>query len=124
MDSSSPSAPPFWALPEVFECLEAGEAATMLGDLVEAFRSDTARRLSNLRNAIATADLSRVRAEAHSIKGSARQMGAEALAVACQEIESGVNQSAILPPAARIDHLEVCFANACNAMSEYAGGIT
>jgi chemotaxis protein histidine kinase CheA len=120
MDSS---APPMWALPEVFECLEAGEASVLLDDLVEAFRSDTASRLATLRIAIAAGDLARVRAEVHSIKGSARQMGAEALAAACLEIETAIAHSAALPLPGRIDHLEVCFSTACSAMSTYAGSL-
>jgi histidine phosphotransfer protein HptB len=113
---------PAWVLPELFEGMEPAETASILAELIESYRTDTAQRLSKLRSAAARGDLATVRAEAHSIKGSSRQLGAEALATACQEIELEILR---MPPdllAERLSRLEDHYLSACSAMASYAIG--
>ena len=57
-----------------------------LTELIDAFKTDTETRLQRIRAALEIADVARLRSEAHTITGSARQIGAEALAEVCQQI--------------------------------------
>jgi len=58
-----------------------------LAELIDTFKTDTETRLQRIRAALETADVAGVRSEAHTIRGSARQIGAVALAEACQQLE-------------------------------------
>ena len=63
-----------WHLPEtLMEFEEAGECSVVL-ELIDSFQTDTASRLERLHNAVARFDAATVKAEAHSVRGSARQM--------------------------------------------------
>ena len=59
----------------------------LITELIQAFRSDAMGRIQRIQGAVAAGDFSRIRAEAHAIKGSARQVGADAVADRCQELE-------------------------------------
>jgi HPt (histidine-containing phosphotransfer) domain-containing protein len=73
-----------WHLPETLrESEEAGDNSIVL-ELIDSFQNDTASRCERLQGAVARCDAARVKAEAHSMPGSARQMGAETLADLCQ----------------------------------------
>src|ERR1019366_1156416 len=79
-----------WHLPETLrEMEEAGDDSIVL-ELIAFFQDDTASRIERLHAAVARLDAPTVKAEAHAMRGSARQMGAEALADLCQTIEAGV----------------------------------
>lgn len=112
---SFPPPPPVWTLPDIFQCLEESDAGDSLVELVESFRSDSDSRLARLREALHTGDLERACAEAHSLKGSAHQMGAEALAAECLAIEREIAGSQA-PTASRIDRFQDCLTAACDAM--------
>ena len=56
-------------------------------ELVEAFVSDGARRMDKLKQAAEGPDLEQIRSEAHGLKGSCRNLGANALADVCADIE-------------------------------------
>jgi HPt (histidine-containing phosphotransfer) domain-containing protein len=122
MNTQPPSTAEVWSLPEIFEGMEPDEASSMLRELLEAYRTDTAARLDKLRSAAAAGDLATVRAEAHSVKGSSRQVGAEALAAACQEIELGVRSMSSEWLAERTGRLHEHFSSAVRAMTSYASG--
>jgi HPt (histidine-containing phosphotransfer) domain-containing protein len=62
--------------------------AGLLGDLLNAFDLDTAARIARARAALEDFDFRTMQVEAHAIKGGARQVGADSLADACQELES------------------------------------
>ena len=91
-------------------------------ELIEAFKTDTAIRLDRLRHAITSADAARLRAEAHTIKGSAWQMGADSVASMCQEIEVAAGQTALAQMDERVDRLEARFVEVCRAMTLYSSG--
>ena len=108
-----------WAPPPLLRDLETG-ASGFVAEMIADFTTDTAARLQRLRRAAANADSSRVRAEAHAIKGSAREMGADAIARLCLEIE----QKAPGPDASniqdRIVELEARFGEISRAMARYS----
>jgi HPt (histidine-containing phosphotransfer) domain-containing protein len=57
--------------------------------------------------------------EAHTIKGGARQVGADAVADACQDIEAVCNLQQALLVAARLNRLQELFEEIRQAMSSY-----
>jgi HPt (histidine-containing phosphotransfer) domain-containing protein len=63
-----------------------GDTQTV-GELISLFKEDVAARLQVLREAVMTGDLATSGAQAHSIKGSAVQMGALHLAATCRHME-------------------------------------
>jgi HPt (histidine-containing phosphotransfer) domain-containing protein len=76
-----------WILPAALRQLEECGEAVLVEELIDIFQTDTAERLELLRHAAATADLGVVRTEAHTIKGSALQVGALRVADACLQLE-------------------------------------
>ena len=76
-----------WAPPETLRELADGGATGLILELIEAFGADTAPRLGQMRQALANADTQGLSDAAHTIKGSAQQMGADAMASICQELE-------------------------------------
>jgi HPt (histidine-containing phosphotransfer) domain-containing protein len=71
------------ALRQLAECGD-GE---LVEELIAVFQTDTAQRLELMRRAVDAADYSTVRLEAHTIKGSALQVGANRLADHCRQVE-------------------------------------
>lgn len=79
--------PAVWAIPaSLQQLLEYGEA-DLVEELIADFQTDTARRLTLIGTAIAAANHSAVRLEAHTVKGSALQVGANRLAAVCYQME-------------------------------------
>ena len=64
---------------------EGGDSEIVL-EVLSVFQTDTAARLRTLQAALAAGDTAQVRTQAHSIKGSASQVGALGLAALCQSI--------------------------------------
>jgi HPt (histidine-containing phosphotransfer) domain-containing protein len=81
-----------WHLPETLREFEQTGDETIVLELIDSFQNDTAHRFERLHDAVARLDAATVKAEAHAVGGSARQMGAEALADLCQAVE------AVAPP--------------------------
>ncbi len=77
-----------WELPETLQLLAASGDADLVNEIIDMFKSDTARRLLLMREALAQMDPARVGQQAHAIKGSAIQVGADSLASLCQRIET------------------------------------
>jgi HPt (histidine-containing phosphotransfer) domain-containing protein len=76
-----------WSLTaELREIATAGDS--MLPELVSLFIDDSTARLQKLSSACFRQDFTVVRAQAHSLKGSALQMGAARLASLCAALES------------------------------------
>ena len=66
------------------------------GELVERFIQDGERRLSLLRSAVVQPDFDVVHAEAHGLKGSSRNIGANDLGGLCGDLEQlGKERSAV-----------------------------
>ena len=108
-----------WSVPETLkEIAEAGDGRIVL-ELIDSFQRDTASRLERLHEALTRFDADRVKAEAHSIRGSARQMGAESLADLCQAVEASAPQMNWSELEYQAKQAEVRFAEVRSAMSEY-----
>jgi histidine phosphotransfer protein HptB len=108
-----------WHLPETLkEFEEAGDGSIVL-ELIDSFESDTASRLKRLHEAVARLDAATVKAEAHSVRGSARQMAAEALADLCQAVEASAPKLNWPELKEQVTQAEVRFAEVCSAMGEY-----
>jgi HPt (histidine-containing phosphotransfer) domain-containing protein len=109
--------PNSWTPPD--SLLEAAaDDCGLIAELIDAFQTDTEIRLQRLRTALETGDTKILRAEAHTIKGSARQVGADALAAVCQEVElgSGLDAAAL---AALTNQLQPLFDEVSRAMTAY-----
>jgi HPt (histidine-containing phosphotransfer) domain-containing protein len=116
LDSETAGAACQWQPPQLLRDLDSG-AGGFVAEMIADFTADTASRLQRLRRAAADADLSRVRAEAHAIRGSAREMGADALVQLCLELE----MKAPNPEARdRVQELEARFGEVSRAMARYS----
>jgi HPt (histidine-containing phosphotransfer) domain-containing protein len=76
-----------WVLPEDLHHLARNGGQRVVQDLIELFQQDVAHRLHLLREAVRNGDLAIVGLEAHSIKGSAVQLGANNLVATCRHME-------------------------------------
>lgn len=94
----------------------------LIVDLVHIFTTDIDARIERMREALAAANFRKVRAEAHTIKGSARQVGADALGEVCQEIEIVSDLEAALLIPARLNRVQELFEEIRGAMASYANG--
>ena len=108
-----------WHLPEALREIEEAGDVTMLVELVNSFQNDTIKRFERLRAAVARLDAATAKAEAHAMQGSARQMGAEALADLCQAVEAAAAQRNWLELEGRLEQADLRFAEAWEAMAEY-----
>jgi HPt (histidine-containing phosphotransfer) domain-containing protein len=108
-----------WQLSETLrEIGEGGDNGIVL-ELIDSFQNDTASRLERLHNAVSRHDAATVKAEAHSVRGSASQMGAEALAALCQALEAGAPKLNWIELEDQMKQAEVRFAEVSSAMSEF-----
>lgn len=78
-----------WVLPSALQQLEECGEAPLVEELIGIFQTDTASRLETLARAIEAADYPAARTEAHTIKGSSLQVGANRVAELCRQIEMG-----------------------------------
>ena len=79
--------PAVWVVPTALrQLVECGDGE-WVEELIAEFQTDTASRLDLLSQAVANADCEAVRRIAHSIKGSAAQIGANRLADVCRQME-------------------------------------
>lgn len=92
---------------------------TLLPELVSTFQKDSTLRLGQIRAAAAAGETGRLCSEAHTIKGSARQMGAGAVADVCLEIEENLADLSGSELAQRMNLLESRLSEICYAMSRY-----
>ena len=115
-----PDNPLGWTPPATLLELAADDDG-LIHELVAAFREDTGIRIQVIRTALSTADLTRLRAEVHTIKGSSRQVGAEVLANICQDIELAAQEVPIGHLTDRVDLLEMRFQEISRAMARHCG---
>jgi len=108
-----------WSPPELLLDAAADDDGLIV-KLIEAFGEDTAARIERIHAALSSCDFPAIRSEAHTIKGSASQMGADAVAEVCRELEQVVvlrDASLVTPLLNRV--LER-FAEIQEAMAAYA----
>lgn len=108
-----------WTVPDTLKELEEAGEGNIVRELVNSFRHDTASRLHRLRDALARLDAVSLQAEAHSVCGAARQMGAPELADACWCIETAAPEGDWSALAGHLRQAEAYFDEACTAMFVY-----
>ena len=117
----SPNAEIDWALPDTLrELASLGDRETV-AEVLMLFQTDTGARLGTIREAITANDRPRVRAQAHSLRGSAAQMGACALADACLVLERSAELCAELLPL--LTEIETRFALVCRTIALEYGSV-
>jgi HPt (histidine-containing phosphotransfer) domain-containing protein len=80
------NAPSYWSMtPELRDIADAD--SDMMQELITLFLDDSAERLRTLSGACVREDFKIIRAQAHSLKGSALQMGAPGMASLCAVLE-------------------------------------
>lgn len=108
-----------WSPPPVLLETAAGDDG-FIANLIDSFTTDAGAGIKRIRAALGDSNFSRIRAEAHSIKGGARQMGAHAVADACEELEtvSTLREAALV--ASRLDRVQELLEDARRAMAAYS----
>ncbi len=106
--------PPPWLL-EV-----APDDDSVIAELIDVFKSATEISLQQMRSALAAVDVPKLRTEAHRTKGSARQVGADALADVCQALELASNLTPVSRLAELVDRGEELLAETGSAMTSYS----
>ena len=100
---------PVWELPEALDRLVRGGDAALVAEIMHDFGADATARITRLRAAIVRGDAPAVRIEAHSIKGSAAQMGAIQLASACQALELDARAGSLERAAPQLGTIQALF---------------
>ena len=108
-----------WHPPEALREFEEAGDVTIVLKLIDFFQNDTSRRFDRLHAAVARLDAATVKAEAHAIQGGAKQMGAEALADRCREVEASAAERNWLALESQVEQADLRFAEVRNAMAEY-----
>jgi HPt (histidine-containing phosphotransfer) domain-containing protein len=105
-----------WSLPDELLQLARDGAADLVADVIAVYLADSATRLANLAQAVEAGNWKQIRAEGHALKGSSLQVGAEAMAGICLQLEHMKSES--IPEAAQLLHrLQGIFAEVEQAMS-------
>jgi HPt (histidine-containing phosphotransfer) domain-containing protein len=118
----TPQAPSTWR--EWSPPLSLLEAASgdegLIAELIDAFHTDTDDRIREMRAALAITEFSRIGSEAHSIKGGARQLGADALADACQDLGTLSEVQEAAPVVAALSRVLELYDEILRAMAAYS----
>jgi HPt (histidine-containing phosphotransfer) domain-containing protein len=117
MTQSGPRGSSEWQLPEELRQMAEGGDSEIVLEVLSVFQTDTASRLRTLQAALAAGDMAQVRTQAHSIKGSASQVGALGLAAVCQSIEHEAAQGPTASLTALVRELETSFPEVCRAIT-------
>ena len=99
-----------------------GGDGEFLAELIDEFLADAPVQLESLREALGSADTERARRAAHTLKGTSRTFGADALGLLCQEAESAVGVEDIDASLARIDGIEAEWARVRNELVTLRAG--
>ncbi len=106
------------------ECLREFDLVTdkeIVEELIRSFVSDAAERLRSMRSVMLSGDGAQLARLAHSLKGSAAQMGAGQMAELCRQLEHAAG-SANAEGLSKLEQLEAHFRSTSSAMLDYAGG--
>ena len=93
-----------------------GGDGEFLVELIDEFLADAPVQLESLREALGSGDVERARRAAHTLKGTSRTFGAEALGLLCQEAEAAVGVEEIDASLARLDGLDAEWARVRNEL--------
>ncbi len=99
------------------ELQEPGEPDPVL-ELVDLFLSDAQPRLDQLQTALAASDWPRISGQAHSLKGSASNLGAKHLSALCAQLEKVVRAGETTGLAPQIEQIIAEFRRVKSALNE------
>lgn len=116
----TPGSNKIWQLPEVLRIIVADGGGSLVIELLELFKTDTATRLQEVDRALILKDLSLVRNQMHALKGSARQIGAEGLAAICEQIEAAGLRALESEVPQQLRELKILREGVLRAMEAYA----
>lgn len=112
-------APAFkWDLPETLSRLASEGNSEIVAEVIEAFESDTARRLRLMDDAIAERNWAAARAQAHSIRGAASEVGASSLVDVCMRMELADDAHASLTFSELRNEASAAFVQVCRLIGE------
>jgi PAS domain S-box-containing protein len=98
--------------------LEADGAPDLLADLIGLFQQETPPLLDSIRDAVATGNADKLRAAAHTLKGSSGSLGARGLAALCADLERVGRSGSVAGAAALLAPLAAEYARVCVALAE------
>jgi HPt (histidine-containing phosphotransfer) domain-containing protein len=116
MKSSSAAAGSQWRLPRALQELANDGAGEVVRDILVTFQCDTNSRVMLLRAASAGSDRTALRVQAHAIKGSAMQVGADEVAAVCRILEANAAQASAAQIETLLARIETCFNEVRRAM--------
>lgn len=93
---------------------------SLISELIGVFKTSTEASLQQMRTALATGDVPRLRSAAHKVRGSAEQLGADALAEACQILELASSLTSVLRLGELVGRCQEIFGETENAMTSYS----
>ncbi|MGO9232083.1 MAG: Hpt domain-containing protein [Bryobacteraceae bacterium] len=88
--------------------------------MIDVFKTSTETSLQEMRNALVTVDVPKLRVEAHKIKGSAKQVGADALAEISQTLELASSLTPMSRLGELVDRCQELFLKTQSAMTSYS----
>ena len=107
-------APPAWLL-EV-----ARDDDSLIAELIDIFKTSTETSLQQMRTALAAVEVPKLRTEAHKIKGSAKQVGADALAEVCLALQLASSLTEVSRLGELVDRCQELFDETESAMTSYS----
>jgi HPt (histidine-containing phosphotransfer) domain-containing protein len=93
-----------------------------LTELIDEFLADTPLQLASLRQALGAADAEEARRAAHTLKGTSRTFGADALGLLCQEVESSVQAGELGACLARVGDIDAEWSRVRDELFELRAG--
>jgi HPt (histidine-containing phosphotransfer) domain-containing protein len=106
---------------ELVRMASEGEA-DLASEIFTIFQSDTASRLELLSAAVESGDAGAISKQAHALKGSAGQIGADCMAGICLQMEQSAREMKIAEARVQLGRLQLVFAAICRAMSDLNAG--
>ena len=115
--NAEPDFPAIWVMPVALRQLAECGDSELVEELFTLFQTDTAERLERLEGALAQHDFPGVSTEAHTIKGSAVQVGAIRVADYCRQIELEVKRPRPVELMRLMQLLQGSFREVCAALA-------
>jgi HPt (histidine-containing phosphotransfer) domain-containing protein len=110
-----------WTLPDSLRELTEGGTEDLLKELLAVFRADSTERFSLLRQALEAGERQEIRTQAHALKGSAAQVGADAMAKSCHDIEIFAPSGTPAKLSALLERAKSQFEEVCDAIVRVYG---
>ena len=98
--------------------LDGGNGEDLVGELIDIFLEQAPQRVDGIKKAIAAADARSLSSQAHSLKGSAANFGADALTAICQRFETGGRKGSLGELRALLPDLDREFQAVCVALQD------